>query len=34
MTISLNITSGEEHFCEVKEEFEKITGCSLIVVNS
>lgn len=31
MTISLNITSGEENFSEVKEEFEKITGCSMII---
>lgn len=30
-SISLNITSGEENFHEVKEEFEKITGCSLII---
>lgn len=31
MTIALNITSGEENFCEVKGKFEKITGCSLII---
>ncbi len=30
MTISLNSLSGEENFDAVKEEFEKITGCSLI----
>lgn len=31
MTVSLNITSGEENFDVVKDEFEKITGCSLIL---
>ena len=30
MTISLNVTSGEENLQNVKEEFEKITGCMLI----
>ena len=34
MTISLNIISGEENFYKIKEEFEKITGCSLMSVNS
>lgn len=29
MIITLNIASGEENFDRVKEEFEKITGCSL-----
>lgn len=31
MTVSLNITSGEENFCKVKDEFEKITGCGLMI---
>lgn len=31
MTISLNIISGEENFYRIKEEFEKITGCSLVI---
>jgi hypothetical protein len=30
MTVSLNITSGEEYFQNIKDEFEKITGCILI----
>ena len=30
MTVLLNITIGEERFENVKEEFEKITGCMLI----
>ena len=29
-TVSLNITSGEGNFGNVKEEFEKITGCMLM----
>ena len=29
--VSLNIISGEEHFENVKTEFEKITGCSLVI---
>ncbi|BCZ45267.1 hypothetical protein psyc5s11_13340 [Clostridium gelidum] len=31
MTVSLNITSGEDNFESVKREFEEITGCSLIL---
>ena len=31
MTISLNIINGEESFEGIKEEFEKITGCRLVI---
>jgi len=31
MTVSLNVSNGEENFYRIKEEFEKITGCSLVI---
>ncbi|MDR3596418.1 MBL fold metallo-hydrolase RNA specificity domain-containing protein [Clostridium sp.] len=31
MTISLNIIDGEENFINIKDEFERTTGCSLIL---
>ena len=30
MTVSLNVANGEENFHRIKEEFEKVTGCSLV----